>query len=160
MNAWLTLLTVGALLVPGVSFATCPADTWCTQPDSNLSGKKCSSIGPENTCYYDFSATTDPPCLSTDETRSISYWLEPDEDGASTGVTVYPYRCTENSLSTNHCTKILNDTTGDGIPNDLPLDGTTVLRIGREDVFVKPYICFDITANPSSDDARLIVGGH
>jgi hypothetical protein len=88
--------------------------------------------------------------------EGITYWFDPDEDGVSTGALVQPYRCSERTFSTNHCTPIYNDTDGDGIPNALPLDGTTTLRIGRERVFAS-YLAFDVTANPSSDDARITV---
>lgn len=146
-------MVCAALLLASQSSAN-----WTDLPDGST---KVKALHPSTAAvaYYDFSDTTDPVPISARACGSVSYWLEPDEDGASTGVTVQPYRCTESTLSTNHCTPIYNDTDGDGIPNALPLDGTTTLRIGREDVRVS-WLAFDVTANPNSDDARIVVECH
>jgi hypothetical protein len=149
MRAWLALALLGALLAPGVSLAD-----WSKSQDG---ANNCSSLTPGNRCFYDFSDTTDPAVLDTLEcTNGINYWFDPDEDGPNVGALVQPYRCSERSLSTNHCTPIYNDTDGDGIPDALPLDGTTVLRIGREHVLTG-FLGFDVTANPNLDDARITV---
>jgi len=145
-----------SLIIVFIAVSAQAGGKWNKQLDN--AGGVCDVLKPAQTCYYDFADTTDPDTLDVSQClRGITYWLEPDEDGASTGCEVQPYRCTEDSFSTNHCTKILNDTTGDGIPNDVTLDGTTVLRIGRENVTM-PFFGCDVTANASSDDCRIVVG--
>lgn len=54
-----------------------------------------------------------------------------DLDGsAMAGGTAYVYRCT--APSTSYCTKMLVDTDGDGVPDDVTLDGVTIGRVGQQ----------------------------
>lgn len=56
-----------------------------------------------------------------------------DLDGsAMAGGTAYIYRCTAPSTSLSYCTKMLVDTDGDGIPDDVPLDGATIGKVGQQ----------------------------
>ena len=146
MNKSLLIITI-LLLVAGLATA---AGFSKTQDGSN----NCDTLVPGRTCYYDFSDTTDPKVLTLDDCSTVTYWLDPDEDGDSTGAKVQPYRCSEATFSTNHCIPIYNEG-ADGNFIKLPLDGDTDFLHGRRAENVT-YLAFDVTANPSSDDARIM----
>lgn len=154
-------LIIAAMLFAGVAWAV-QTGGWTTQPDGSV---ECFVLSPGTNprggrvCYYDFNNTQDSVTLNVSACESVNIHFDPDEDGTNTGAEVQMYRCSEGSFSTNHCHKILGDTDGDGVNNDVTLDGDTNMRVGFQQVQAA-YIAVDVTANGSSDDARVTVECH
>jgi len=164
MHRALTALGVlGALLWASPSWASCAADTWCSAPDRSASGRELTNLTPERSvAFYDFSGTTDPPVIEINPgCEHPVIWLDPDEDGANTGAEIQLYRCNDKgTFSTTICpAKVLADTDGDGIINDVTIDGSTLMRIGQDGARVA-WLGIDITANAGSDDARIMLECH
>jgi hypothetical protein len=141
-----------ALLVAGVAYA------WSTSPDG--AAGSCTSVSPSGprVCHYNFSDTTDSGIISTALCRDFNVFLNPDEDGTNTGAEVYIYRCSEPVASTSECHKILGDTDGDGVRDDVTLNGSS-MRTGLQNVQAA-WIYVDVTANGGSDDARVTIECH
>lgn len=163
-------LLLAALLAgfAGVAWAQVDTDGWGVSPDASASDDKCVGMEPNmatfrpgwrSTCYYDFANTQDSETLDVRKCESVNVWLDPDEDGTSTGAEVQVYNCSEASFSANHCVKVLSDTDGDGVVNDVTLDGSTAMRVGLSH-FQASYLAIDVTANAGSDDARVTAECH
>jgi len=152
----LVVFVACVLLSAGIAYAQLSTGAWSTEPDGTT---ECTALSKSNSpCYYDFSATTDSWVLPTSACRDVNVWLNPDEDGTNTGAEVQIYRCEEETASANHCHKILGDTDGDGILNDVTLNGSS-MRTGLQNVQAD-WIYVDVTANAGSDDARVTVECH
>lgn len=142
------LIAVLMLALPAAA-----ADGWSQEQDGT---RNCSVLS-AGTCYYDFSGTTDSKTLAiSSKCMPVSVSLNPDEDGTNTGAEIQLYRCNDRgTFSTTICpSKILADTDGDGLLNDVTLDGNTVGRIGLSDLSTR-WVGIDITANPAGDDFRI-----
>lgn len=54
------------------------------------------------------------------------------DGSAMAGGTAYLYRCAAPSTSASYCTKMIVDVNGDAIPDDVPLDGATIGKVGQQ----------------------------
>lgn len=86
---------------------------------------------------FEWTATGDSTIISGAGCGSIEIGpLVPSTTDTSTGATAYVYRCGNGSVGSapaaGQCSKILVDTDGDTIPNDVALDGVTIGKIGQQ----------------------------
>lgn len=100
---------------------------------------------------------SDSGILNTGQCDHLEIQFKPDITGTATGAEAQIYRCTAPVATSSYCTKMLVDTDGDGIPNDVTLDGTTIGRIGMLWQTAQ-YLWVDMTVAPGgSAIARTIV---
>ena len=154
------LLFTAVLLVAGTAYPiTGGVSGWAKSPDGTAAD--CESLSPNGSrvCNYEFSTKVDSAILSVALCRDVNVFFDPDEDGAvATGAEVYIYRCSSPTASTNSCHKVLGDTDGDGILNDVTLDGTS-MRTGLQNVQAA-WLYVAVSAAPSAGDARVTVECH
>lgn len=113
---------------------------------------------------FEWTATGDSTIVSAADCHSIEIGpLVPSTTDTTTGATAYVYRCGSGSVgaaqAAGQCSKMLVDVDGDGIPDDIPLDGVTVGRIGQQWqtatlLYVSPQ------AATSGRTARLMITCH
>lgn len=109
----------------------------------------------QNAACYDFTATGTTQTLDTSRCNSVCISLFTDTSGSSGTAEAYVYSKSVADLtvtggSTSGAEKILGDTDGDGLPNDVTLNGDpTALRFGLCDI-APAYILVDITAASTS----------
>ena len=147
------------LLIPLLSFGQSP--NWNTKVDQ--AGGTCADMTPGRTCYFDFTGTTDSVVLGIEKCSTVSFAFNPNEDGTSTGATVYIRSCSENSVSANHCSIVAVDVNGDGMidgSDEQTLNGTTGRRGMAQVPIADPYVYTDISVNGSSDDGRVTAICH
>lgn len=107
------------------------------------------------TCFDTADATSATTGMVFSPGCMLDIQFDPDATGSGTGAVAQLYRCS--TPTTTSCEKMLVAVDGDGIPDDVTLDGTT---IGREGQQYQTAIWWyaTITAPGAGDYARLIVG--
>lgn len=139
--------------------------TWLALPTASGAWNDCAAFGnpdwsaivnPGRTRCHDTTATIASDVLNVSSCDHFGVQLEPDFAGTGTGCEGYLWRCSSPSYSANTCTKALVDTDGDGIPDDVTLNGSTIGRQGQQ-YQTATWIYWQPTANPSSHQCRLVV---
>ncbi len=87
--------------------------------------------------------------------KTVSFELEPDEDGAEVLAQVTVYSCSK--MATTSCLLYQWDSDFDGVPDTGILDGVTLGQRGVEGVRVPHYLKFDTTAAPTSGATVLTI---
>lgn len=160
-----------ALILLAALAAASPAWAWnnCGAFDAASAGTGVGAVtgigkvGTSAACH-DTSGTTDSLLLTVDA-QFVSVELDPNMaaiDSGASGCEVQVYRCRSTTATTSDltsCTKELTDTDGDGILNDVTLDGVTTARRGIQAIQAK-YLLIDVTANGSSHNCRTMVSGY
>lgn len=113
---------------------------------------------------FEWTATGNSTLIATARCASIEIGpLIPSTTDTATGATAYVYRCGRGDVgaaaSAGQCEKMLVDTDGDGIPDDVPMDGVTIGRQGQQWqtatlLYVSPQ------AATSAKTARLMITCH
>ena len=158
------VLAAITILVPFQALAgwvNCPGDvtdastlTVATSPDN---------LRTQSMCYrFTHDGTTDPPRVDTRRCiGGVDVSLDSDKTtaGANHDVTAFIYQCSQTGLSTSRadCEKILVDTDGDGLANNLELNGDPATS--RDAIYgISPtWLAFDVTANASGRTAEIKV---
>jgi hypothetical protein len=148
-------------LVLAAALVALPAYAWndCGIPGSSADVSAVVSPTGRRTICHDTAANTatDSSILTVSQCDHIDIQFDPDSGGTATGADAYIYRCSYPEASTSYCTKMLVDTDGDGVPNDVTLDGSTVGRIGQQ-WQTAAWIYVDMNTAPGSGDyARTMV---
>lgn len=108
---------------------------------------------------HDTTGTTASDVLTASGCIYFDAVLDPDMASTGAGCEGYLWRCNAPTYSANTCTKMLVDTDGDGIPNDVTLDGVTLGRIGQQ-YQTTTWLYWQPTANASSKQCRLMIACH
>ena len=96
-----------------------------------------------------FTDTTQPSIVRTAACENVTVWLA-EADGAE----VQFYRCGTSIYDADSCDKLLNDTDGDGINNDVTWNGD-IMRSGREDVRAD-FLQILITVAPTTSGLAVL----
>lgn len=119
-----------AMLVPNLS------DAWTGCGSTSTSNTDSASLSPNGSrvlCHDTVANTaTDSGILSVTQCNHIQIEFDPSYADASTGAEAQIYYCPYATASTTTCAKLLVDTDGDGIPDDVTLNGSTIGRIGQQ----------------------------
>ena len=154
MRLWILLMAL--VFVAGSAWAA----GWSRLPSGTQGDCEALRPGSQVTCFYDFAdATTDSSALAVSQCRDVNIWLDPDTTTAVAGAKVYIWNCATKTFSSNTCVKILPDSDGDGLPNDVPLDGATLGLRGFQNVQAS-FLVVEANANAGSDTARVTVECH
>lgn len=157
------LVFVLILALPGLGWA----QQWDRLADGATVTQPVSELKKSQRAFYETASTTQSLPIDISQCLYVSIQWNPDEDGTTTGATGYVYTCDEEKIPTvtaanylaNNCTKRLADTDGDGVDNDLPLDGTTVHRKGLQ--FIQgSWLLVGTITNASSDQIRVTATCH
>ena len=149
------LLTLFAL--PAGAFDDCKLLT-ATAPKYTVMNPRLNKV----LCFNTATATaSDSGILDVSACSSFSLFFDPSYGTANTDAEGQLYRCSTpvGTPSTVLCDKMLVDTDGDGVPNDVTLDGTT----GRDGQVnqTAAWIWLDMTAAPGAAQfARALVVCH
>ena len=140
------------------------ASAWndCGTPGSARDVENVASPNGRRVICHDTAAAvaTDSGLLSVAQCDHLTIHFDPDADGTATGATAYIYGCTYPSASSTYCSKLLVDTDGDGIPNDVTLDGSTLGQFGQQWQSAA-WIWVDMQSAPGSGDyARTMIVCH
>lgn len=155
MMRWVAGMTLAALLgVPGVAHAA-----WNNCGTPGLAGTVGDIVTPKSRiiCHDTATATaTDSTLL--DVSQCDHFDVEFDAAAASTnsGAESQLYRCTAKSIASAWCSKMLVDTDGDGIADDVTLDGVTIGRKGQQ-WQTATWIYVDMTVAPSGSDVSRVM---
>lgn len=111
----------------------------------------------QNVAYHENDdSTTNSKALNTSRCNPAVLHFNPDEDGTNTGAEGYLWCLDAGSTTTtaNNGRKILPDTDGDGIENDVTWSGAT----SRTSIqFRCSNVLFDPTANAGTDEYRVTI---
>lgn len=156
MRYWVVALALAVLL--GLPSAASAAWNNCGVPGL------ASSVGDVVTqksrliCHDTAAATaTDSTLLDVSQCDHIDLAFDPAAASTNTGAEAQLYRCTVKSIASEWCAKMLVDTDGDGIPDDVTLDGVTIGRQGQQ-WQTAAWVYVDMTTAPSGTDvSRLMI---
>lgn len=131
------------------------AEAWTGCGASSSSNADAFGLSPNGTrvaCHDTAADTaTDSGILSVTGCNHIEISFDPSYTDTSTGAEAQIYSCTYAVASTTLCRKLLVDTDGDGIPDDVTLDGATIGRQGQQ-WQTADWIFVDMTVAPSGGD--------
>lgn len=111
------------------------------------------------TLCHDTTGTTASSVLNASNCRSFDAMLDPDMASTGAGCEGYLWRCSAPTYSANTCAKMLVDTDGDGIADDVTLDGVTIGRQGQQ-YQTATWIYWQPTANSGSKQCRMLIACH
>lgn len=145
-------------LVLFLALLAAPAQAWndCGAYGSAVELGYATSLTPGKALCHDTTGTTASDMLNVSKCDHFGAYLDPDMDATGAGCEGYLWRCQTNTYSANSCSKILHDVDGDGVLDDVTLDGNTVGRIGFT-WETATWVYWQPTANASSKKCRLLV---
>lgn len=152
-----TTLAALALLAAWIALPT-PARAW-NDCGSFGNADSAAVIRPGQYRCHDTTGTTASNVIATADCRYFDAVLDPDMAAATAGCEGYLWRCHAPAYSANTCTKMLVDTNGDGVPDDVTLDGVTVGRIGQQ-YQTATWVYWQPTANAGAKQCRLMITCH
>lgn len=150
MRTW---LMIGAL--SAACSCPLPAMAWTGCGSTSSSNSDAASLSPNGNrvlCHDTAAATaTDSGILSVTACNHIQIDFDPSYANANTGAQAQIYSCPYPTASTTTCRKLLVDVDGDGLPDDVTLDGVTSGRIGQQWQNAD-WIFVDMTVAPGASD--------
>jgi hypothetical protein len=148
---WRVSLAVAVALCATLAIAAVTEGEWSTEAGGSL---VCDKLLRGRACHYDWdSSLTDAArLLDASDCESVNLY--------KTGATgeVYVYSCAGASYSASACHKILADTDGDGIVDDVTIDGSTLMRRGIQEV--QAHMLHVDTVSCPSGTCRLTAECH
>lgn len=105
---------------------------------------------------HDTTATVASDVLNVSACDHFDATLDPDMASTGAGCEGYLWRCTSSTYSANACRHASVDTDGDGVPDDVTLDGVTTGRQGQQ-YQTATWIYWAPTANAGSKQCRLMI---
>lgn len=146
------------LLSTAISF---PARAWtgCGAFGANTSGVQLSLIHPGIVVCHDTTATAASEVLDVAKCNHVEFDLDPDMQSTGGGCEGYLWRCRSSAFSTSTCDHMIVDTDGDGVPDDVTLDGLSSGRKGQQ-YQTGSWVYWQPTVNTGSKQCRMLLACH